>query len=230
METCMKSLEKTLSEDRFFDPNPAIRSVAIELYQGAADVPIVSPHGHVDPRLFSDPNATFGSPADLFIIPDHYVFRMLYSQGIAPEALGVPRHAERGGPVEKDHRKIWRIFSENFHLFRGTPSGIWLTDELASVFGITEKPGAANADRLYDLIAEKLASPEFSPRRLFERFDIEVLCTTDPATDTLQHHQAIRQSGWKGRILPTFRPDAVVNLDAPRGAWRANIDKLSEVS
>src|SRR5512138_145139 len=226
METCMKSLEKILAEDRFFDPDPAIRSVAVELYQEAADVPIVSPHGHVDPRLFADPKATFGSPADLFIIPDHYVFRMLYSQGATLEALGVPR--QDGGLVEKDHRKIWRTFCENFYLFRGTPSGIWLTDELASVFGITEKPGASNADRLFDLISEKLASPDFSPRRLFERFDIEVLCTTDPATDTLQSHQAIRQSGWNGRIVPTFRPDAVVNFDAP--SWRANIDKLGEVS
>src|SRR5512138_65720 len=219
---------KARSQDRFFDPDPAIRPLAIELYGEAAHLPIVSPHGHVDPRLFADPHASLGSPADLFIIPDHYVFRMLYSQGVPVESLGVPR--QDGGAVEQDHRKIWRLFCEKFYLFRGTPSGIWLTDELATVFGITEKPGAANADRLYDLIAEKLASPEFSPRRLFERFDIEVLCTTDPATDTLQHHQAIRQSGWKGRILPTFRPDAVVNLDAPRGAWRANIDKLSEVS
>ncbi|MBN2117940.1 MAG: glucuronate isomerase [Anaerolineales bacterium] len=224
----MKSEGKHLPEDRFFDPDPAVRSVASDLYQEAACAPIVSPHGHVDPRLFSDPNATFGSPADLFIIPDHYVFRMLYSQGVALESLGVPR--QDGDSVEQDHRKIWRTFCEYFHLFRGTPSGIWLTDELAAVFGITEKPGASNADRLFDLIAEKLASPDFSPRRLFERFNIEVLCTTDPATDTLGHHQAIRQSGWKGRILPTFRPDGVVNFDAPRGAWRANVDQLSEVS
>jgi glucuronate isomerase len=217
---------KALPEDRFFDPEPAIRNVAGDLYREAVRVPIVSPHGHVDPRLFADPKATLGSPADLFIIPDHYVFRMLYSQGIAVESLGVPR--QDGGPVEKDHRKIWRTFCENFYLFRGTPSGIWLTDELASVFGITEKPSASNADRLFDLVSEKLASPDFSPRRLFERFDIEVLCTTDPATDTLQYHQAIRQSGWNSRILPTFRPDGVVNFDAPN--WRVNIDKLSEVS
>ncbi len=222
----MKSEGKPNSENRFFDSDPVIRNVAVDLYQEAADTPIVSPHGHVDPRLFSDPDATFGSPADLFIIPDHYVFRMLYSQGITPESMGVPR--QDAGPVEKDHRKIWRIFCENFYLFRGTPSGAWLADELDSVFGVEEKPSAANADRLFDLISEKLASPDFSPRRLFERFNIEALCTTEPATDTLPHHQAIRQSGWKVRILSTFRPDGVVNFDAPN--WRANIDKLSEVS
>ena len=215
-----------LNPDRFFSPDTSTRTLARELYEPIAALPIVSPHGHVEPRLFSDPTATFGSPADLFIIPDHYATRMLYSQGIPLESLGVPRID--GGVVESDHRKIWKLFCENFHLFRGTPSGIWLTNELASVFGVDEKPSASNADRLFDIVSDKLSSPEFSPRQLYERFNIEVLCTTDAATDTLERHNAIRQSGWNGRILPTFRPDAVVNLDAPN--WRANIEKLSEVS
>jgi glucuronate isomerase len=224
MEILMNS--GSLPVDRFFSPDPTTRSLARGLYEQVASLPIVSPHGHVDPRLFSDPNATFGSPADLFIIPDHYVTRMLYSQGIPLEKLGIPR--TDGGAVESDHRKIWKLFCENFHLFRGTPSGIWLAHELSEVFGISEKTSAANADRLYDLISEKLASPEFSPRNLFERFNLEVLCTTDSATDTLEHHQTIKQSGWKGQIRPTFRPDAVINFDTPN--WRANIDKLSAVS
>ena len=206
-----------LDPDRYFSPDPSTRAVARDLYETVAKLPLVCPHGHVDPRLFAEPDATFGSPADLFIIPDHYVTRMLYSQGIPFESL-----------VEGDPRKIWRLFCENFHLFRGTPSGIWLIEELRSVFGVEEKPDASNADALFDLITEKLSSPEFSPRRLYERFNIEVLCTTDAATNTLEHHQAIRQSGWSGHILPTFRPDGVVNLDALN--WLANIDKLSEVS
>jgi glucuronate isomerase len=233
-----------LDPDRYFSPDPATREIARELYQTVAALPIVSPHGHVDPRLFADPDATFGSPADLFIIPDHYVTRMLYSQGFPLEKLGVPQIAHRGDAENAEeenkklselrdsavnlHRAIWRIFCENFHLFRGTPSGIWLTDELASVFGVYEKLSASNADRLFDTVFEKLSSPEFSPRHLFERFNIEALCTTDAATGTLEQHKAIRDSGWKGRILPTFRPDGVVNLDAPN--WRANINKLSEVS
>lgn len=219
-----------LNPDRYFSSDREMRNVARELYQSVASLPLICPHGHVDPRLFADPNASFGSPTDLFIIPDHYVTRMLYSQGIELQRLGI-REVENSGNTDhlaSDHRTIWRLFCENFYLFRGTPSGIWLTEELATVFGVDEKPSASNADRLYDLIAEKLASPDFSPRKLFERFNIEVLCTTDAATDTLEHHQAIRQSEWNGRILPTFRPDGVVNLDAPN--WRANIDKLSEVS
>lgn len=222
----MKLEGKPISENRFFDPDPAIRSVAVDLYHEVMDTPIVSPHGHVDPRLFSDPNATFGSPADLFIIPDHYVFRMLYSQGVALESLGVPRRD--GTPVEQDHRKIWQTFADHFYLFRGTPSGAWLTHELCEVFRCQKPLNSATAQEIYDHIEARLAEPDFKPRRLFERFNIEVLCTTDPATDILEHHQAIRQSGWTGRILPTFRPDGVVNFDAPN--WRANIDKLSEVS
>jgi glucuronate isomerase len=215
-----------MNPDRFFSPDPTTRSLARELYEPVATFPIVSPHGHVDPRLFSNPSATLGSPADLFIIPDHYVTRMLYSQGVTLEKLGVPR--VDGGEVETDHRNIWHLLCANFHLFRGTPSGIWLTHELSEVFGIDEKPSAANADRLYDAISEKLAQPEFTPRALFKRFNIEVLSTTDAATDTLEHHQAIRASGWQGHILPSFRPDGVVNLDAPN--WRTNLDKLSAVS
>jgi glucuronate isomerase len=206
-----------MNPDRFFPPDPVTRKLAREIYEPAASLPIISPHGHVDPRLFADPHATFGSPADLFIIPDHYVTRMLYSQGIPFESL-----------VEGDHRKIWKLFCENFHLFRGTPSGIWLTHELSEVFGIENKPNASNADRLFDSVSDKLSSPEFSPRNLFERFNIQVLATTDAATDSLAHHQAIRDSGWRGRIIPTFRPDAVVNLDAPN--WLANIETLSRVS
>jgi glucuronate isomerase len=180
----------------------------------------------VDPRLLADENATFGSPAELLIIPDHYVFRMLYSQGISLESLGVPRID--GGPVEQDHRKIWQIFADNFYLFRGTPTGAWLAHGLKSVFSIEQKLSSASAQVIYDQIEAKLATPEFRPRTLFDRFNIEVLCTTDAATDPLLHHQAIRASGWQGDVRPTFRPDAVVNLLMP--GWRDNIDSLSNVS
>ena len=212
--------------DRLFSPDPLTRRTARALYESVSALPLICPHGHVDAHLFSDPAASFGSPADLFIIPDHYVTRMLYSQGIPLESLGVP--ALDGGPVESDHREVWRRFCENFHLFRGTPSGLWLESELSQVFGIQEKPSRANSDRLYDLIVEKLDTPAFSPRALYKQFKIEVLCTTDAATDPLEAHQAIRRGGWSGRILPTFRPDAVVNLDSP--GWLANIALLSQVS
>jgi len=209
--------KESMEPNRFFTPIPEIQNLAREIYEPAAALPIVSPHGHVSARLFSEPDSNFGSPADLFIIPDHYVTRMLYSQGIPLDSL-----------LENDHREVWRIFCNNFHLFRGTPSGIWLMDELASIFGMDEKPSGSNADRLFDSLSQKLGSPEFSPRKLFERFNIEVLATTDAASDSLEHHRAIRASGWGGRIIPTFRPDVVVNLDAPN--WRTNIENLGEAS
>jgi len=215
----------TLAEDRYFDSDPKQKEIALHLYKQVADKPLVCPHGHVDPRMFADPDYQFGTPADLLLIPDHYIFRMLYSQGIPMEAIGVPR--VDGGDVEADHRKIWQIFAENFYLFRGTPTGMWLAHELNDVFGVEEKLNGETAQRIYDQIADCLTKPEFRPRRMFERFNIEVLATTDPAHDPLISHNAIRESGWKGRVVPTFRPDGVVNIDRPD--WRKNLAALGEV-
>lgn len=217
--------KRTLSPDRCFDVNTTQRKVARQIYGTVKDLPIVSPHGHVSPALLADPSARFGSPADLFIIPDHYVFRMLYSQGISLADLGVP--TRQGPAVGVDHRKIWQVFAENFYLFRGTPTGLWLTDELATVFGVDEKLNGQNAQAIYDHLESQLARPEFSPRALFKRFNIEVLCTTDAATDTLAEHKSLKAEGWTN-VRPTFRPDAVINLEAEN--WDKNIEKLAEVS
>lgn len=215
-----------LSPNRFFSPDPGQRAAASELYAGIKDLPLICPHGHVDPRLFSDPDYQFGSPTELLLIPDHYVFRMLYSQGYKLEDLGIP--LKDGSETESNHRTIWQIFADNFYLFRGTPTGIWLVDEFTNVFGITEKLTGANAQEIYDHIDAKIKSPEFKPRELYEQFNIEVLCTTDAATDTLEYHQQIRGSGWDGRILPTFRPDAVVNIDTP--GWKDELEKLEQIT
>jgi glucuronate isomerase len=216
----------TTDPDRLFDPEPARRRAARELYEEVKDLPLVCPHGHVPPGLLADPDATLGTPAELFIIPDHYVFRMLYSQGVPMESLGVP--TLDGAPVEEDHRAIWQIFCENFHLFRGTPTGLWLADELVNLFGVEEKLTGESAQRVYDHLEEKLASPEFSPRALFERFNVETLCTTDAAEDTLEHHRSLKDEGWGETIRPTFRPDGVTDLSKP--GWRENVEKLSGVS
>ena len=215
-----------LSRERYFSPEPGQRRVAMALYESVAGLPLVCPHGHVDPRLFAEADYHFGSPTELLLIPDHYIFRMLYSQGVDMAALGVPQKDGTAEPT--DHRRAWQLFADHFYLFRGTPTGIWLRDELAEVFGIEEALDGRNAQTIYDQIDEKLKSPEFRPRQLYERFNIEVLCTTDGATDTLEHHRAIRESGWGGRILPTFRPDSVVNVDTEN--WGDHIAALSEVS
>jgi glucuronate isomerase len=210
----------------YFSPDPDHAKLASELYERVKTLPLICPHGHVDPRLFADADYQFGSPVDLLIIPDHYIFRMMYSQGISMESLGIPR--KDGGAVEQDHRKIWQTICDHWYLMRGTPTYIWLRDELRDVFGIDAKMNSANAEAIYTAIEEKLRQPEFKPRALFERFNIEVLATTDAATDTLAYHQAIRDSGWNGCVIPTFRPDAVVNMDTL--GWKEHIEKLGEVS
>ena len=210
-----------LNSDRYFNPEPGTRQIARKLYEIAARFPLVCPHGHVDPRLLAE-NSPFPDPTELFIIPDHYIFRMLYSQGVALEDLGIPR--PDGGGVETDRRKIWQIFADHFHLFRGTPSWCWLRHELQAIFDIDEILNGPNAMRVYDRIVDKLAEPEFRPRALFDRFNIEVLCTTDAATDDLGYHKKIRESGWGGDIRPTFRPDAVISLLHP--SWKNNVELL----
>lgn len=217
--------KRILDPDRFFDPNPIVRKIARQLYEVVKSLPIVSPHGHVDPKLFAE-NQPFPDPTALILIPDHYIFRMLYSQGIRLESLGIP--TLDGSPVETDHRKIWQIFGEHYYLFAGTPTGVWLNHEFSEVFGIEEKLNGETAMRIYDQIQEKLQRPEFLPRAMFERFNIEVLTTTDGAADSLEYHQQIRSSGWKGNIIPCFRPDAVVNITHPN--WKHQIEMLEQAS
>ncbi len=214
-----------LNEFRFFDPNEEVRNLAHELYFGVKDLPIISPHGHVDPRLLAE-NAPFPDPAELIIIPDHYIFRMLYSQGIKLESIGIP--AIDGTEVEKNHKNIWQIFGDNFYLFSGTPTGAWLAHEFSVVFGIRDKLNSRTAMKIYDAIQEKLQTEEFLPRNLFEKFNIEVLSTTDGAADSLEHHKKIKESGWNGRVIPCFRPDAVVNITAK--SWKKEIEVLGAAS
>ncbi|WP_152047551.1 glucuronate isomerase [Aureimonas psammosilenae] len=201
-----------LDPDRLLPIEPNARGVAKRLFASVESLPILSPHGHTEPSWYAS-NERFPDPASLFVIPDHYIFRMLYSRGVPLESLGVPR--TDGGPVETDGRAIWRCLAENFHLFRGTPSRLWFEHSLSNVFGMEERLSPANADALYDRIAERLTGDDMRPRALYERFNIEAIATTDSALDDLSHHRAIRDSGWRGRILPTYRPDAVVDPDRP---------------
>jgi glucuronate isomerase len=213
------------------DPHRALpfpseqRSIAWEIYSETKDLPLICMHGHVEPEAFAD-DIPFADPAQLLIVPDHYVFRMLASQGIEPARLGVPRLD--GGPVETDSRKIWRTFCENWKLFRGTPSRYWLEHELVEVFGVDLVPSVETADAIYDQIAACVADPGFRPRALLDRFNIEVISTTDAATSDLQHHAKLAADGLGERVFPTFRPDAVAYLDRP--TWRADIEKLANLT
>src|SRR5580692_2408497 len=191
-------------KDRLFPADPTTRSVAQRLYSSVRSSPIVSPHGHTNPQWFAG-NEPFANAAELFVVPDHYILRMLYSQGVALEQLGI------GSRAVEDPRSVWRIFARNYYLFRGTPTRMWLDFAFHELFGFKERLSEQTADLYFDTIAGKLHTPEFLPRALYEKFNIEVLSTTESALDGLKAHQAIRDSGWKARIVPAFRPDQVVD-------------------
>lgn len=208
-----------LHEDRLFPSEPGARKIAKALYEHIRHLPIISPHGHTQAAWFAK-NEPFPDPAKLLVQPDHYIFRMLYSQGISLDDL------EIGGEQCSDPRKVWRIFASNYHLFRGTPTRLWLDYVFQELFGLQTRLSAATADHYFDAIAERLKTPEFLPRALYERFHLEVLATTDAAVDLLPEHRSIQNSGWQGRILPTFRPDAVV--DPEFAGFRSNLDLLGQ--
>jgi len=209
---------------RLFPSDPAARAVAVKLYETVRELPILSPHGHTDPSWFAKDEA-FPDPAKLFIQPDHYIFRMLYSQGVSMESLGIP---QADGKEQADPREVWRIFAKHYYLFRGTPTRLWFDYSLSVNFGLKERLSEKNADEYYEVISRKLQTPEFRPRALFEKFNIEVLATTDSPLDTLEYHKAIRESGWKRRVLPTFRPDSVI--DAEYVGFVENIEKLGAIT
>jgi glucuronate isomerase len=216
-----------LHPDRLFPADPATRRLARALYETVCDLPIVSPHGHTDPQWYAD-DAPFPDPSSLFIVPDHYVFRMLYSQGIPLEALGVPQTAGGAATAPYDARAIWRVFAQNYALFRGTPTRLWLDHAFRNVFGIDERLTAESADRYFDRIAACLRDDAFRPRALFERFNIEVIATTESPLDALAHHRAIRDSGWRGRVVTAYRPDPVV--DPHFEGFAANVAKFGELT
>jgi glucuronate isomerase len=211
--------------DRLFPAEPAMRQVARRLYAGIQDLPIVSPHGHTDPRWYAE-NEPFPDPATLFVMPDHYIFRMLYSQGVRLEDLGIP--TRDGSPVERDPRTIWRRFAEHYRLFRGTPTRAWLDQTFATLFGFTERLSPSNADAYYDRIDAALRTPEFRPRALFERFRIEAIATTESPLDPLASHETIRRSGWGGRVITAYRPDPVVDPDFE--GFRQNLVRFGEIT
>ena len=213
-----------LSPDRLFPSDPAQRDIARRLYAEVADLPIISPHGHTDPSWFAG-NAPFGNAAELLLHPDHYVFRMLYSQGVSLDALGIRN-------PDADPRESWRLFAQNYHLFRGTPSRMWMDWVFAEVFGFNVQFSAETSDLYYDRITEALTTDAFRPRALFDRFEIEVIATTESPLDTLDHHAVIRAANdsgeWSGRVITAYRPDPVV--DPEFEGFRDNLKRFSDLS
>jgi glucuronate isomerase len=209
-----------LHPDRLFPSAPEVRAIARRIFSEIRDLPILSPHGHTDPRWFAE-NAAFPDPTALFLLPDHYILRMLYSQGIPMETL-------REGADPKHAQEVWRLFAANYHLFRGTPTRLWLDYVFQELFGLDVRLSKATADVYWETISEHLATKDVRPRALYDRFRMEVIATTDSALDNLEAHAAIRNSGWKGRVIPTFRPDAVV--DPEFSGFRTNLATLGAMT
>ena len=211
--------------DRYLTDDAGALPLARELYEVMKQYPILSPHGHIDPKVILE-NKAFANPVELLITPDHYITRMLYSQGLSYESLGIPKKDGSGGSV--DPKVVWRLVAEHWHLFRATPSRIWVQEILHTLFGIDEVLSKDNADKLYEVIDSKLKTKEFLPQALFNQFKIEVLATTDATADDLKTHKAISGLGLNGRVIPTFRPDDV--SDPLRADFSTAIDKLGAVS
>ncbi|MBU2881676.1 glucuronate isomerase [Psychrosphaera sp. B3R10] len=220
----------TLHPDRLFSSDDKVIAVARELYTAIKDLPIISPHGHTDPKWFAQ-NSNFENATDLLIRPDHYVFRMLFSQGVSLESLGIPQQGEKGDLDASRHvdpKATWQLLADNMHLFAGTPSGYWLDDTFANVFGFTEKLCSDNALEYYDEINKQLATPEFTPLALMDRFNIELIATTEGALDQLPHHVALKGTAFESRVITSFRPDDVV--DASREDFKQNVQRLAEMT
>lgn len=216
---------KTLHPDRLLPADPATRDIARRLFATVRELPIISPHGHTDPSWFAD-NEPFANAVDLLVTPDHYLVRMLYSQGIPMEALGIP--TMDGTTVELNKRRIWKLFANNYHLFRGTPSRSWIDYVLFEVFQLRASLTPQNADQLFDAINAALESDAYRPRALFERFNIELLATTESPLAALEHHQAILDSGWGGRVITTYRPDPVI--DPEYDGFAANLASFGDLA
>lgn len=216
---------RLLDPDRLFPADGRARDIARHLYDHIKNLPIISPHGHTDPQWFAE-NDHFPDAAELLLIPDHYLFRMLYSQGIKLEDIGVAR--VDGGPVETDRRRIWRVFADNFHLFRGTPSSLWLGHVFHEVFEIDEPFEPDTADMYFDRITNALQTEEYRPRSLMDRFNIDLIATTEGATDALYHHKTLAGTPWAKRVITTFRPDDVT--DPEREDFHENIDRLGDLT
>ena len=212
-----------LHPDRLLPTDDHQRSIARALYESIKGLPIISPHGHTDPEWFAT-DAPFTDPVSLFITPDHYVFRMLYSQGVPLEALGIGKPALS----DEEARTVWRLFATNYHLFRGTPSRIWLDHVFSEVFGIEQRLSSVTADAYFDAISAALKTDAFKPRALFDRFNIEVLATTESPLDTLFFHDQIAASEWDGRVITTFRPDPV--MDPEFEGFVDNVEQLGELT
>jgi glucuronate isomerase len=215
--------QDSLYSNRLLPSANGEKAVAEQLYALVKDLPIISPHGHVDPKLLRE-NEPFSNPAELFLYFDHYITRLLHADGVSLDLVRAPSE-----PSDQHARNAWRIFCSRWHLLAGTSSGYWFTHSLEEIFGISQEPSEKNADSLFDQISAVLLDPSFRPRQLFADFKIEFLATTDDPADSLEHHIALNDDpSFQGRVAPTFRPDFYIAPDSDN--WAARVANLCSMT
>ncbi|BAF55402.1 MAG: glucuronate isomerase [Corynebacterium glutamicum] len=212
--------------DRLLPADPGTRDIARRLLAHVEDLPIISPHGHLEASMFVKDEA-FPDPTSLLISPDHYLTRMMHSAGVDLADLRV------GGHEGKSAREAWRIFMSHWDLYAGTATGYWVEQEFEHVFGINAERlnvgTPEHADAIFDELTDILAKPDFRPRALAEQFNLEVLATTDDPLDDLADHKALADDPtFSPRVLPTFRPDAYTKMY--NAGWAEKTTKLIDTA
>lgn len=197
---------------RLLGTHPEQTKLAYEHLKEAASYPLICPHSHVNPALFSDSQGSFPNPVEMFVRRDVRVLSQLHSQGVRLEPFLDPN---------RDPEEVWRMFARHYRLFWGTSTALWLEQQLETVFAISEALDESSADHIYQTLVARIAQPEYRPRAVLERLKIEILCTTASATDPLLHYRTLSQGAWAGRVLPVFRPDKLL--------WTAHPDWLPEL-
>jgi glucuronate isomerase len=207
----------------FLDENFLLTNkTAVRLYhEFARDMPIIDYHNHLPPQEMAD-DRSFENISRIWLYGDHYKWRAMRINGIPEEFI-------TGAASDRDKFRKW---AETVPYTMRNPLYHWTHLELQRYFGIREVLNAGNADRIYDQTTELLQTPDFRVRRLLERMDVRVLCTTDDPVDSLEHHQRIHADGWRIKVLPAFRPDKAMNVDDPAGfnAYLSLLEKAADTS
>ncbi len=189
---------KTIIHDDFLLQN----DTAKHLYHTyAKDLPIIDYHCHLNPAWIAEDHR-FSDLGELLLAGDHYKWRAMRSFGIEEECV----------TGNASWREKFRAFAKTLTYCIGNPLYHWTHLELKRYFDIDEALTEKNADEIFDKCSALLATDGYSAKGLIARSGVEVVCTTDDPIDTLEHHKAIRESGFATKVLPTYRPDKAVNI------------------
>ncbi len=191
---------KPFIHDDFLLGNKTARRLYHEFSEGKS---IIDFHCHLSPAMISD-DRQFENLGQIWLEGDHYKWRAMRTNGI-------PERYCTGDASQYEKFEKW---AETVPAVIGNPLYHWTHLELARYFNIFDLLSPATSGKIYDKASEMLRSMEFSTRSLIKKMKVEVICTTDDPSDTLEHHKKLKGS-FEIPVLPTFRPDNVVKTDDP---------------